>query len=66
MYFPKRSYENVSNDPIEYHPMRALADRDQTFIDISAIINSSSVDQALGYFVTKCSDGAPCANDIHR
>lgn len=56
----------MSDDKLVYHPMRALSERDQTFIDISAIINSSSVDQALGYFVTKCSDGAPCANDIHR
>ena len=66
MYFPKRSCEPVSDNKMAYHPMRALAERDQTFIDISIIINGDSLDQTLGYFVTKCHDGAPCANDIHR
>lgn len=66
MYFPKRSYENGSDDTIEYHPMRALADRDQTLIDTAVTINYGSLDQGLGYFVTKCSNGTPCANDIHR
>lgn len=66
MYYPKRGCDNVSDDKFVYHPRRALTERDQMFIDISAITNSISVDQALGYFVTKCSDGALCVNDIHR
>ena len=66
MYIPKRGCDNVSDDKLVYHPMRALTERDQTLIDVSAVINNDSVDQALGYFVTKCSGGAPCANDIHR
>lgn len=65
MYSPKHSYENVSDDKIEYHPMRALADRDQTLIDTAVTINYGSLDRDLGYFVTKRSDGNPCANDIH-
>ena len=66
MYSPKRSCGNVSDSTIKYNPMRALAERDQMLIDISIIINGGSLDQTLGYFVTKCHDGAPCANDIHR
>lgn len=66
MYHPKRCCENVYYDKFEYHPKRALAERDQTFIDISIIINGGLLDQTLGYFVTKCSDGNPCANDIHH
>lgn len=65
MYFPKRSCENVSDDKIYYHPTRALADRDQTLIDTAVTINHGSLEQGLGYFVTKCSNGDPCVNDIH-
>lgn len=66
MYIPKRSCENMSDDKIEYRPMRGLPDRDQTLIDTAVAINYGSLDQGLGYFVTRCSDGNPCANDIHR
>lgn len=65
MYHPKRGCENVYYDKFEYYPKRALADRDQTLIDAAAI-NYGSLDRGLAYFVTKCSDGNPCANDIHH
>lgn len=65
MYFPKRSYEDMSNDKIEYHPMRALADRDQTLLDTTVAINECSLDKDLGYFVSKCTHGNPNANDVH-
>ena len=66
MYSPKRGCENVYYDKFEYHPMRALPDRDQTLIDTAFTINYGSLDQGFGYFVTRCSDGNPCANDIHH
>lgn len=65
MYVPKRGYEDLSYDRTEYYPVRALSERDQTLVDTAAAINYSSTGKSLGYFVTKCSDGAPCANDIH-
>lgn len=66
MYHHKHGCENVYYDKFEYHPKRALADQDQTLIDTAVTINYGSLEQGLGYFVTKCSDGNPCANDIHR
>lgn len=65
MYIPKRGYEDVSYDRVEYYPARALSERDQTLVDTTATINNGSTEMGLGYFVTKCSDGAPCADDIH-
>lgn len=65
MYIPKRGYEDMSYDRVEYYPARALSERDQTLIDTAATINYGSIDQGLGYFVTKYSDGTPCANDVH-
>ena len=66
MYIPKRGYEDMSYDRVEYYPARALSERDQTLIDTTAAINYGSLEKGLGYFVTKCSDGNPCANDIHH
>lgn len=66
MYIPKRGYEDVSYDGIEYYPARALSERDQTLVDTDAAINYGSIEKGLSYFVTKCSDGAPCANEIHH
>ena len=65
MYSPKRSCGNVSDGTIEYNPMRALADRDQALLDSTVIIKNLSLDNDLGYFVTKCIHGNPCVNDIH-
>lgn len=66
MYIPKRGYEDLSYDGVEYYPARALSERDQTLFDTAATIDYGSIEKGLGYFVTKCSDGAPCANDIHH
>lgn len=66
MYIPKRSYEDMSYDGVKYYPARALSERDQTLVDTTATITGGSTDRSLGYFVTKCSDGALCANDIHH
>lgn len=66
MYIPKRGYDDLSYDGVEYYPARAMSERDQTLVDTAAAINYGSIDQGLGYFVTKCSDGNPCANDIHH
>lgn len=65
MYSPKRSCGNVSDGTIKYNPMRALADRDQTLLDATVIVKDLSLDEDLGYFVTKCTHGNPCANDVH-
>lgn len=65
MYYPKRSHSNVSDSTIECNPMRALADRDQVLLDSTVIIKGLSLDEDLGYFVTKCTHGNPYANDVH-
>ena len=65
MYYPKRSCENVSGSKIESFPMRALADREQKFLDATVVIKDLSLDNDLGYFVTKCAHGNQCANDVH-
>ena len=66
MYIPKRGYEDVSYDRVEYYPARALSERDQTLVDTAAVVNHGAIEKSLGYFVTKCSDGTLCANDIHH
>lgn len=65
MYFPKRSCGNVSDGTIEYKPMRALTARDQALLDSTVFIKNMSLDEDLGYFVTKCVHGNPCTNDVH-
>lgn len=65
MYSPKRSCSDVSANNIEPLPMRALAARDQALLDSTVIIKELSLDEDLGYFVTKCTHGNPCTNDVH-
>lgn len=65
MYFPKRRCENVSDNKSESFPTRSLPDRDQTLLDAAVAINSCSFDKDLGYFVSRCIHGNPCANDVH-
>lgn len=65
MYAPKRSCSNASNDRIEPLPMRSLAAKDQALLDSTVIIKDLSLNEDLGYFVTKCAHGDPCANDVH-
>lgn len=64
-YSPKRSCSNVPDGTIEYNPMRALAARDQALLDATIIVKDLSLDKDLGYFVSKCIHGNPCANDVH-
>lgn len=66
MYIPKRGYEDVPYDRVEYYPSRALSERDQTFVDTTVAINCRSIEKGLGYFVTKRSDGTLGTNDIHH
>lgn len=66
MYTPKRGYEDVSYDRVEYYPARALSERDQTLVDTAAGIDHGAIEKSLGYFVTRRSDSNLCANDIHR
>lgn len=66
MHISKRGYEDMSYDRVEYYPARALSESDQTLIDTAVAINYGSIEKGLGYFVTKCSDGNRCANDIHH
>lgn len=66
MYIPKRGYEELSYDRVEYYPARALSERDQTLFDTAAEIDYGSTEKGLGYFATKCSDGNQFTNDIHR
>lgn len=65
MYYPKRSCSNAPDGTNEYNPMRALATRDQALLDSTVIIKELSLDNDLGYFVTKCTHGNPCTNDVH-
>lgn len=65
MYYPKRSYEDVSVGKIEHNPMRALTGREQTLLDATVIVNDLSLNKDLGYFVSRCIHGDPCANDVH-
>lgn len=65
MYFPKRSRGNVSDGTVEYNPTRALAYRDQALLDAGVMIKDLSLENDLGYFVTKCTHGNPCTNDVH-
>lgn len=65
MYRPKRGCDNVLNDRIEPLPMRSLTGREQTLLDSTVIIKDLSLDNDLGYFVTKCAHGNSCANDVH-
>lgn len=65
MHTPKRGFVTDSENQIEYFPMRALSDRDQTFIDTLVTINDRPLNQDLGYFVSFDRYGGPCPNSIH-
>ena len=56
MYVPKRGFENGPEDKIEYFPMRALPDLDQTLMDTMIAINDDLSDKDLGYFVPMCNN----------
>lgn len=65
MYVPKRGFEDGFDDRIEYSPMRALSDRDQTFMDTMITIDGRSLSQDLGYFVSFDRYGGPCPNSVY-
>ena len=65
MHSPKRSCNDLPDGTIKHTPMRALANRDQALLDSTVIVKDLSLDEDLGYFVTKCVHGNPCANDVH-
>lgn len=65
MYVPKRGFEDGVEDRIEYFPMRALSDRDQTFMDTMITIDSGSLNQDLGYFVSFDRYGGPYPNCVY-
>lgn len=65
MHVPKRGFESGPEEINEYFPMRALSDRDQTFIDTIATINGRLLDQDLGYFVSFDRYGGPCPNNVY-
>lgn len=66
MYTPKRGYEDLSYDGVEYYPSRTLSERDQTLVDTAATIDHDSIEKRLGYFVTKWDDGILCVNNIRH
>lgn len=65
MHIPKRGFESGPEEINEYFPMRALSDRDQTFIDTIITIDGMLLDQDLGYFVSFNRYGEPGANSVH-
>ena len=71
MYSPKRSYDNTCDNRMEpfskesLPPRRALPDRDQKLLDATVMIKDLSLDKDLGYFVSRCTHGNSCANDVH-
>lgn len=65
MYVPKRGFEDGFEDRIEYFPMRALSDQDQTLIDTMISIDSLLPGKDFGYFVSFDRYGGPCPNSIY-
>lgn len=65
MHVPKRSFEAGSESQIEYFPMRALSDLDQTVMDTMVTINGMLPGKDLGYFVSFDRYGGPCPNSIY-
>jgi hypothetical protein len=63
MHTPKRGFVTDSENQIEYFPMRALSDQDQTLIDTMIAIDGSSMDKDFGYFVSFDRYGGPCPNN---
>lgn len=65
MYTPKHSFETDSENQIEYFPMRALSDQDQTLIDTMIAVDGLSPDKDFGYFVSFDRYGGPCLNSVY-
>lgn len=65
MYVPKRGFEPESESQIEYFPMRALSDQEQTLIDTMITIDSLLPGKDFGYFVSFDRYGGPCVNSVY-
>lgn len=65
MHIPKRGFESGREERNEYFPMRALSDRDQTFIDTILTIGDEFTGKDLGYFVSFDRYGGPCPNSVY-
>ena len=65
MYTPKHSFETESKSQIEYFPMRALSNQDQTLLDTMIAIDDLLPGKDFGYFVSFDRYGGPCINSIH-
>jgi hypothetical protein len=65
MNSPKRGSATDSENQVEYFPMRALSDQDQTLIDTMIAIDDSSPGKDFGYFVSFDRYGGPCINSYY-
>ena len=65
MHVPKRGFEDGLEGMIEYFPMRALSDQDQTVIDTLVTIDGMLPGKDLGYFVSFDRYGGPCPNSLY-
>ena len=65
MYVPKHGFETDLKSQIEYFPMRALSDQEQTLIDTMIAIDDLSPGKDFGYFVSFDRYGGPCPNSVY-
>lgn len=65
MLTPKRGFITDSENQIEYFPMRALSDQDQTLIDTMIAIDGLLPGKDFGYFVSFDRYGGPCVNSVY-
>ena len=65
MYIPKHGLETESESQLEYFPMRALSDQDQTLIDTMIAIDGLLPGKDFGYFVSYDRYGGPCVNSVY-
>lgn len=65
MYIPKHGFETDSENQVEYFPMRALSDQDQTLIDTMITIDGLLPGKDFGYFVSFDRYGGPCINSVY-
>ena len=65
MNYPKRGFVTDSENQVEYFPMRALSDQEQTLIDTMIAIDDLSLGKDFGYFVSVDHYGEPCINSYY-
>lgn len=61
----KRGFEPDSENQIEYFPMRALSDQEQTLFDTMIAIDGLLPGKDFGYFVSFDRYGGPCPNSVY-